>query len=84
MAYGCNEERYPLPIQAVDTHRPKPKKGVLTAAAEAETPRAVDGVKRDYFGDKGAKVAMVLEEAKELAEQSAEANKSAKASESVE
>lgn len=23
-AYGCDEERYPLPIAAVDTHRPKP------------------------------------------------------------
>ncbi|KAK0469869.1 bifunctional 6-phosphofructo-2-kinase/fructose-2,6-bisphosphate 2-phosphatase [Desarmillaria tabescens] len=26
-AYGCDEERYPLPISAVDTHRPKPKSG---------------------------------------------------------
>ena len=24
-AYGCDEERYKLPIGAVDTHRPKPK-----------------------------------------------------------
>ncbi|KAJ3518984.1 hypothetical protein NMY22_g13413 [Coprinellus aureogranulatus] len=24
-AYGCDEERYTLPIEAVDTHRPKPK-----------------------------------------------------------
>ncbi|KAF8526846.1 bifunctional 6-phosphofructo-2-kinase/fructose-2,6-bisphosphate 2-phosphatase [Hysterangium stoloniferum] len=24
-AYGCDEERYALPIAAVDTHRPKPK-----------------------------------------------------------
>ncbi|KAJ7454713.1 bifunctional 6-phosphofructo-2-kinase/fructose-2,6-bisphosphate 2-phosphatase [Mycena latifolia] len=24
-AYGCDEERYALPITAVDTHRPKPK-----------------------------------------------------------
>ncbi|PFH53193.1 hypothetical protein AMATHDRAFT_73701 [Amanita thiersii Skay4041] len=24
-AYGCDEERYTLPISAVDTHRPKPK-----------------------------------------------------------
>lgn len=24
-AYGCDEERYALPIEAVDTHRPKPK-----------------------------------------------------------
>ncbi|KAE9408479.1 bifunctional 6-phosphofructo-2-kinase/fructose-2,6-bisphosphate 2-phosphatase [Gymnopus androsaceus JB14] len=24
-AYGCDEERYTLPINAVDTHRPKPK-----------------------------------------------------------
>ncbi|KAF8328856.1 6-phosphofructo-2-kinase-domain-containing protein [Cantharellus anzutake] len=24
-AYGCDEERYTVPIEAVDTHRPKPK-----------------------------------------------------------
>ncbi|EJF62512.1 bifunctional 6-phosphofructo-2-kinase/fructose-2,6-bisphosphate 2-phosphatase [Dichomitus squalens LYAD-421 SS1] len=27
-AYGCDEERYTLPIGAVDTHRPKPKGGL--------------------------------------------------------
>lgn len=25
-AYGCDEERFKVPIKAVDTHRPKPKK----------------------------------------------------------
>ena len=29
-AYGCDEERYTLPIGAVDTHRPKPKGAVET------------------------------------------------------
>lgn len=37
MAYGCHEERYPLPIQAVDTHRPNPKKtGKAGLASVAE------------------------------------------------
>ncbi|KAK2460993.1 hypothetical protein APHAL10511_007463 [Amanita phalloides] len=30
-AYGCDEERYPLPISAVDTHRPKPHAGQVVA-----------------------------------------------------
>jgi 6-phosphofructo-2-kinase/fructose-2,6-biphosphatase 2 len=25
-AYGCDEERFKVPIEAVDTHRPKPKR----------------------------------------------------------
>lgn len=29
-AYGCDEERYTLPIGAVDTHRPKPKASLPT------------------------------------------------------
>ncbi|KAF9000715.1 6-phosphofructo-2-kinase-domain-containing protein [Cyathus striatus] len=32
-AYGCDEERYALPISAVDTHRPKPKAPQLTVHA---------------------------------------------------
>ncbi|KAG6853595.1 hypothetical protein C0991_002918 [Blastosporella zonata] len=32
-AYGCDEERYALPIQAVDTHRPKPKGAELVIQA---------------------------------------------------
>ncbi|KAI0290462.1 bifunctional phosphatase [Russula brevipes] len=41
-AYGCDEERYTLPIGAVDTHRPKPK-----ATRQASPPRA--GTGREYF-----------------------------------
>jgi 6-phosphofructo-2-kinase/fructose-2,6-biphosphatase 2 len=49
MAYGCHEERYELPIQAVDTHRPKPnKKG---KPAEEAAPTSSASSKRDYFGD---------------------------------
>lgn len=36
-AYGCDEKRYPLPIEAVDTHRPKPK-GKAGAAGTAGGP----------------------------------------------
>jgi len=32
-AYGCDEERYTLPISAVDTHRPKPHVGQVVAQA---------------------------------------------------
>lgn len=53
MAYGCHEERYPLPIAAVDTHRPKPARGAKDSAAvpdaDADAPRAAPA--RDYFGD---------------------------------
>jgi 6-phosphofructo-2-kinase/fructose-2,6-biphosphatase 2 len=53
MAYGCHEERYHLPIDAVDTHRPKPARGGKEVTAEAEAPedssRAAPA--RDYFGD---------------------------------
>lgn len=56
MAYGVHEERYPLPIAAVDTHRPKPSK---KARAEAEVEASAAGPgpgpgaapARDYFGD---------------------------------
>lgn len=42
-AYGCDEERYTLPIGAVSTHRPKPK------ASEKKTAPATS--KRDYYGN---------------------------------
>jgi 6-phosphofructo-2-kinase/fructose-2,6-biphosphatase 2 len=41
-AYGCDDERYTLPIQAVDTHRPKPKgmtSVIPTAAREYYIPQ---------------------------------------------
>jgi 6-phosphofructo-2-kinase/fructose-2,6-biphosphatase 2 len=56
MAYGCHEERYPLPIAAVDTHRAKPSRkrvGSVGAAdatpVDSDAPRAPPA--RDYFGD---------------------------------
>ena len=49
LAYGCNEERYPLPIAAVDTHRPKPKRGNKLLDDGFAPSRAP--VSRDYFGD---------------------------------
>lgn len=51
-AYGCEEERYPLPIAAVDTHRPKPAK-----FRKPESDR-VDHTKRDYFGSNVNSAAM--------------------------
>ncbi|GBE82576.1 Fructose-2,6-bisphosphatase [Sparassis crispa] len=44
-AYGCDEERYTLPIGAVDTHRPKPK-----TTFQVQGPRSTSG--REYFTDK--------------------------------
>ncbi|KAI0303435.1 bifunctional phosphatase [Multifurca ochricompacta] len=44
-AYGCDEERYALPIGAVDTHRPKPK-----ATRQASPPRV--GTGREYYTEK--------------------------------
>ncbi|KAF8802439.1 bifunctional 6-phosphofructo-2-kinase/fructose-2,6-bisphosphate 2-phosphatase [Phlegmacium glaucopus] len=41
-AYGCDEERYALPIQAVDTHRPKPKGPNVNAVA-------TNSSSREYF-----------------------------------
>ncbi|KAG0152180.1 hypothetical protein CROQUDRAFT_650257 [Cronartium quercuum f. sp. fusiforme G11] len=35
-AYGCDEERYSLPIEAVDTTRPKPLKSTLMPKPEAQ------------------------------------------------
>ena len=52
MAYGCHEERYTLPIEAVDTHRPKPaKKTGGIPSSSAEPPRTAASTTRDYFGD---------------------------------
>jgi hypothetical protein len=52
MAYGCHEERYTLPIEAVDTHRPKPaKKTGGIPPASADPPRTAASTTRDYFGD---------------------------------
>lgn len=57
MAYGCHEERYALPIDAVDTHRPKPVRdrrpsvtgGDVNTGTGVMQSRAP--VSRDYFGD---------------------------------
>ncbi|CAE6520733.1 unnamed protein product [Rhizoctonia solani] len=43
-AYGCDEERYTLPIGAVSTHRPKPK------SSGAKTTTAPAASARDYYG----------------------------------
>ena len=52
MAYGCHEERYTLPIEAVDTHRPKPaKKTGAPPSVGSEPPRTAASTTRDYFGD---------------------------------
>ncbi|KIY51803.1 bifunctional 6-phosphofructo-2-kinase/fructose-2,6-bisphosphate 2-phosphatase [Fistulina hepatica ATCC 64428] len=40
-AYGCDEERYALPISAVDTHRPKPHATLQ--------PTAIPHTAREYF-----------------------------------
>ncbi|CAE6516757.1 unnamed protein product [Rhizoctonia solani] len=47
-AYGCDEERYTLPIGAVSTHRPKPK----SSAAKATVIPATSA--RDYYGKQPA------------------------------
>ncbi|KAI9434023.1 bifunctional 6-phosphofructo-2-kinase/fructose-2,6-bisphosphate 2-phosphatase [Lactarius indigo] len=43
-AYGCDEERYTLPIGAVDTHRPKPK-----ATQPVSSPKL--GTGRQYYAE---------------------------------
>ncbi|KAG1883099.1 bifunctional 6-phosphofructo-2-kinase/fructose-2,6-bisphosphate 2-phosphatase [Suillus subluteus] len=45
-AYGCDEERYTLPIGAVDTHRPKPGS---TVSPSDVVPAST--TKREYFGN---------------------------------
>ncbi|KZT03445.1 bifunctional 6-phosphofructo-2-kinase/fructose-2,6-bisphosphate 2-phosphatase [Laetiporus sulphureus 93-53] len=47
-AYGCDEERYTLPIEAVDTHRPKPH----SKSQPGEVPLSTS--KREYFADPNA------------------------------
>lgn len=52
MAYGCEEERFHVPIAAVDTHRPKPaRRNTGDGAAAAPTEEKKSGAARDYFGD---------------------------------
>jgi 6-phosphofructo-2-kinase/fructose-2,6-biphosphatase 2 len=54
MAYGCHEERYTLPIEAVDTHRPRPAKKTgapPSAGGEAAPAHNAASTTRDYFGD---------------------------------
>lgn len=51
-AYGCEEERFPLPIAAVDTHRAKPTKKTGAPPSRAISPptQTNPGTGRDYFG----------------------------------
>ncbi|KAG7553572.1 hypothetical protein FFLO_03004 [Filobasidium floriforme] len=52
MAYGCEEERFHVPIAAVDTHRPKPaRRNTGDGAVAAPTEEKKSGAARDYFGD---------------------------------
>ncbi|CCM05332.1 uncharacterized protein FIBRA_07546 [Fibroporia radiculosa] len=44
-AYGCDEERYTLPIQAVDTHRPKPR----ATKQPDDIPQTTS--RREYYAD---------------------------------
>ncbi|KAG9103679.1 Fructose-2,6-bisphosphatase [Ceratobasidium sp. 370] len=46
-AYGCDEERYTLPIGAVSTHRPKPKASEAKAKSH---PKPAQPNQRDYYG----------------------------------
>ncbi|KLO09975.1 bifunctional 6-phosphofructo-2-kinase/fructose-2,6-bisphosphate 2-phosphatase [Schizopora paradoxa] len=47
-AYGCDEERFALPIGAVDTHRPKPS--ISGPIPPPQIPVSTTG--RDYYGEK--------------------------------
>jgi len=52
-AYGCEEERYSLPIEAVDTHRPKPAKHRKTGSSDKVIEMGSlhqASTKRDYYG----------------------------------
>lgn len=50
-AYGCEEERYPLPIAAVDTHRPKPTRKTAANTPTRSPPTTEGSTARDYFGN---------------------------------
>ncbi|KZT66865.1 bifunctional 6-phosphofructo-2-kinase/fructose-2,6-bisphosphate 2-phosphatase [Daedalea quercina L-15889] len=47
-AYGCDEERYTLPIGAVDTHRPKPRAG---APRSRPTGASTSTSRRQYYAE---------------------------------
>ncbi|KAG9086777.1 Fructose-2,6-bisphosphatase [Ceratobasidium sp. UAMH 11750] len=49
-AYGCDEERYTLPIGAVSTHRPKPPKA-SDAKAKSHPKPTQTSTRRDYYGN---------------------------------
>ncbi|KAG9036229.1 Fructose-2,6-bisphosphatase [Tulasnella sp. JGI-2019a] len=49
-AYGCEEERYKVPIAAVSTHRPKPK-AENDGNGDPATVTALRASARDYYGD---------------------------------
>lgn len=51
MAYGCHEERYSLPIEAVDTHRPRQARKTGAAATTGASGVSAASTARDYFGD---------------------------------
>ncbi|KAJ9097448.1 hypothetical protein QFC20_006189 [Naganishia adeliensis] len=66
-AYGCEEERYPLPIAAVDTHRPKPTRKTAANTPLRSPPTAEGGsVARDYFGNDPSTGQQVLAEPQQL------------------
>lgn len=55
-AYGCDEERYKVPIQAVDTHRPKPQN--TPGHNEAEIDQLSNAKpERTFFADTAAAAA---------------------------
>ncbi|KAG8916257.1 Fructose-2,6-bisphosphatase [Tulasnella sp. 417] len=50
-AYGCDEERYKVPIQAVSTHRPKPKTETDAQGDPAAVEKKRSTTARNYYGD---------------------------------
>jgi len=48
-AYGCDEERYQLPIEAVDTHRPRPRPPRPPPAAEEDKAGGATGVEDELI-----------------------------------
>ncbi|KAG8912978.1 Fructose-2,6-bisphosphatase, partial [Tulasnella sp. 408] len=50
-AYGCDEERYKVPIQAVSTHRPKPKTETNAQGDPAAVEKKRSTTARNYYGD---------------------------------